>query len=85
MPHTITEFDPPLRLVLVGEGAPLRAVDEITFAEVPQGTAITYTADLTFKGAMRFVAPFLDGILKKVGRKAVQGLEEQLRAYEPSS
>jgi carbon monoxide dehydrogenase subunit G len=78
MVYTITEYDPPNRVVFVGEGSTLTAVDEITFAEVPQGTAITYTADLAFKGVMRFVAPLLGGVLKGVGRKAVEGLARAL-------
>ena len=84
MVYTITEFDPPHRVVLVGEGSSLTAIDEITFAEVPQGTAVTYTADLRFKGLMRFAAPFLGGILKEVGRKAVAGLQAALTRMEPS-
>lgn len=78
MVYTITEFEPPHRLVLVGEGSTLTAIDEITFAEVPQGTAVTYTADLQFKGLMRLAAPFLGGTLKEVGRKAVSGLSDAL-------
>ncbi len=84
MVYTITEFDPPHRVVLVGQGSSLTAVDEITFAEVPQGTAIRYTADLTFKGFGRFVEPFLGSVLKGVGRKAVEGLSAALRAKEPA-
>jgi carbon monoxide dehydrogenase subunit G len=84
MVYTITEFDPPNRVVLVGEGSTLTAVDEITFAEVPQGTVITYTADLTFRGVMRFVAPLLGGVLKQVGRKAVTGMADALNTIEPS-
>jgi hypothetical protein len=82
MVYTITEFDPPNRVVLVGEGSTLTAVDEITFVRVPQGTAVTYTADLAFKGIMRFVAPLLGGILKNVGRNAVAGLAEALNRIE---
>lgn len=85
MVYTITEFDPPNRVVLVGEGSTLTAVDEITFARVPQGTAVTYTADLTFKGITRFVAPFLQGAFKGVGRKAVEGLSVALNANQPSA
>ena len=85
MVYTITEFDPPKRVVLVGQGSSLTAVDEITFAEVPQGTAIRYTADLTFKGFGRFVEPFLGKVLKGVGRKAVEGLSAALRgSKEPA-
>ena len=85
MVYTITEFDSPHRVVLVGEGSTLTAVDEITFAEVPQGTAITYTADLAFKGLMGLIAPFLGSVLKGVGRKAVEGLTAALSTSEPST
>jgi hypothetical protein len=78
MVYTITEFDPPHRVVLVGEGSSLTAIDEITFAEVPQGTAITYTADLQFKGLMRLAVPFMGGIFREVGRKAVSGMSKAL-------
>jgi len=82
MVYTITEYDAPRRVVLVGEGSNLTAIDEITFAEVPEGTAVTYTADLAFEGFMRFVAPFLGNLLKGVGRKAVNGLAEALAKIE---
>jgi len=85
MVYTITEFDPPNRVVLVGEGSTLSAVDEISFANVPQGTAITYTADLMFKGAMKLAAPFLGSVLRGVGKKAVQGLSAALETNEPST
>lgn len=82
MVYTITEFDAPHRIVLVGEGSNLTAIDEITFAEVSEGTAVTYQADLQFKGFMRFAAPFLGSVLKGVGRKAVNGLEGVLAQIE---
>ena len=78
MVYTITEFDPPNRVVLVGEGSTLTAIDEITLATVPQGTAVTYTADLASKGVTRLLVPFLGGVLKSVGRKAVSGLASAL-------
>ena len=80
--YTITEFEAPHRVVLVGEGSNLTAIDEITFAERLEGTAVTYTADLAFKGPIRFVVPFLGGYLKGVGRKAVNGLAEALGRIE---
>ena len=82
MVYTITEYDAPRRVVLVGEGSNLTAIDEITFAEVPEGTAVTYQADLAFKGLMKFAAPFLGSVLKGVGRKAMNGLEEALAQIE---
>ncbi len=82
MVYTITEFDPPNRMVLVGKGSALTAVDEITFSEIPQGTAITFTTDLTFKGMGRLFAPFMGGVLKGVVKKAVEGLATALRSNE---
>lgn len=78
MVYTITEFEPPHRVVLVGESSTLRAVDEITFAAVPQGTVITYTADLTFGGVMKLVVPFLGPVVRTIGRRAVRGLAQAL-------
>ena len=84
MVYTITEFDPPHRVVLVGKGSTLTALDVITFAEGDHGTDITYTADLRFKGAMRWLAPFLGGVFKEVGGKAVAGLADALTSQVTS-
>ena len=78
MVYTITEFEPPHRVVLVGEGSTLRAVDEITFAAAPQGAVVTYTADLAFGGVMKLVVPFLGPVLRAIGRRAVRGLARAL-------
>ena len=78
MTYTITHFEPPHRVVLEGEGSTLRAIDEIGFRSVENGTEIGYTADLHFKGLMRFVAPFIGGALDKVGKKALDGLAAKL-------
>lgn len=81
--YTITEFDRPNRVVLVGEGSALTAVDEITFEPRNGETVVTYTADLQWKGAMRFVAPLMGSILTQVGRNAVEGLAAALRSGRP--
>lgn len=80
MTYTITSFEPPNRVELVGEGSNLRAVDEITFTQDLNGTRILYVADLHFKGPLRFAAPFLAPLLKRTGRKAVRGLASALEA-----
>jgi hypothetical protein len=78
MVYTITEYDPPSRVVLIGEGSSLTAVDTIEFASVTGGTEITYTADLTFKGVAKLFTPFMGGTLDNIGRKAVAGLHDTL-------
>ncbi|MDX1469280.1 MAG: SRPBCC family protein [Acidimicrobiia bacterium] len=78
MRYRITEYQPDTRVVLVGEGRQLRAVDEIVFETQDNMTRIDYTADLQFRGYMRLVAPFLGKALEKVGEKALDGLESAL-------
>lgn len=82
MTYTITHLESPHRVVLEGEGSTLRAIDEIEFRSVGSGTEIDYTADLQFKGIMRFVAPFIGGALDKVGKKALDGLADKLGKVE---
>lgn len=74
MTYSITEYEPPHRVVLMGEGSTLTAIDEITFTQDVNGTRILYVADLHFKGLYRLAAPLLTPILRRTGRKAVQGL-----------
>jgi hypothetical protein len=85
MVYTITDYVSPSRVVLVGEGAPLTAIDEITFAETSEGTVITYSAELTFKGILRFVAPLMGRAFRGVGRRAVEGLAAALEPGTSSS
>jgi len=53
MTCTITTLEKPDRLVLVGEGEMLSAVDSLEFAETAAGMEIRCTAELTFKGLAR--------------------------------
>jgi hypothetical protein len=85
MVYTITEYDRPHRVVLVGEGSTLTAVDTIEFGANGKGTEITYTADLTFKGIARFFTPFISSKLDEVGRKAVAGLKKALHERQPAN
>ena len=78
MIYSITEYEPPSRFVLVGEGSALAAIDTITFEARETGTDITYEADLRFKGLTALLMPFLGGVTRGVGRKAVEGLQKAL-------
>ena len=78
MTYTITEFDPPHRVVLVGKGEKLDAIDTITFSPTEGGTRIDYVAELTFHNFVRFIEPLLGRTFKKVGEKAVTGLGRAL-------
>lgn len=74
MVYEITEWDQNERVVLVGEGDALKAVDEIRFQPADGGTLVDYTADLTFTNWVRFVVPFMAPALRRVGEKALDGL-----------
>lgn len=78
MTYEITELDPDSRVVLIGRGDTLEAVDEITFEARDGGTLVEYTADLTFTNWIRFIAPLMSPLLARVGEKALDGLVETL-------
>jgi hypothetical protein len=78
MIYEITAYQPDHRVVLVGDGEKLHAVDEITFASHDNMTVIDYTADLTFYNFFRFIRPVMGPILRRVGRDAVDGLVRAL-------
>lgn len=75
MIYEITVYEAPNRVVLVGVGEKLTAVDEIVFTTKDNLTHIEYTADLTFGGVIRYLVPFMSSKLKKVGTDALDGLE----------
>jgi len=79
MVYEITEYEPHDRVVLVGRGENLEAVDEIRFEDRGRSTFVDYTADLTFTNWMRFVAPLMSPLLERVGRRALDGLVERLQ------
>jgi carbon monoxide dehydrogenase subunit G len=80
MEYRITELDRPRRVVLVGAGSNIDAVDDIRFAPSAGGTVIDYTADIRLGGLLRFAQPFLGGSFARIGRDAAGGMERTLAA-----
>ena len=80
MTYLITEYDPPNRVTLVGQGDRLTATDTISFETTDGGTLITYVADLDFRGWLGWIEPLIGGKLEKIGRDAVEGLARELDA-----
>ncbi len=74
MIYEITEWDQDSRVVLVGKGDTIEAVDEIRFEARDDGTFVDYTADLTFTNWVRFVVPLISPVLRRVGERALDGL-----------
>ncbi len=78
MEYRIRDYDRPNRVVLVGHGSGVDAVDDIRFEPIDDGTAIDYTADIRLGGLLRFVQPFLGGTFEKIGRDAAAGMTREL-------
>ena len=63
---------------LHGENKTVISVDTMTIRPVPSGAEVTYTAEFTFKGVARFVAPLLRPALERLGDEAEAGLRTAL-------
>ena len=80
MEYRVAELDRPRRVVLVGRGSNVDAVDDIRFERSAEGTVIDYTADIRLGGLLRFAQPFLGGSFAKIARDAAGGMERTLAA-----
>ncbi len=78
MEYRIRDYQRPDRVVLVGRGSGVDAVDDIRFERTDRGTLIDYTADIRLGGILRFVQPFLGGTFAKIGGDAAAGMTQAL-------
>ena len=78
MTYHVAALERPRRVVLVGEGSGVDAVDEIVFEPAGPGTRIRYTADIRLRGLVRLVQPFLSGVFARIGQDASAGLHRAL-------
>lgn len=78
MTYEITEYEPDSRVVLVGRGEKVDAVDEIRFERQEGTTVIYYTADLTFHNYLKYLGPLVAPLVHRVGTRAMDGLAEAL-------
>ena len=76
--YVTTALDPWARVVLTGKGDTFNATDIICFVQTPSGTRIDYQADIEFSGVSKSMEFFLAPVLKRAGKKAMQGLKEKL-------
>lgn len=76
--YVVEELVADERIRLRGENQTVISVDTMTFRSTAAGTEVTYTADFTFKGVARFVAPLLRPALTKLGDEAEKGLRSAL-------
>ena len=80
MEYRISVFEPATRVVLIGSGSGVSAVDEIRFERLDTGTRIDYTADIRLGGLLRLIQPFLGGAFANIGRNAADGMQRTLDA-----
>ncbi|MDE3070906.1 MAG: SRPBCC family protein [Acidobacteriota bacterium] len=83
--YRIVEYDPPSSVTFRGENATVLSLDRITFEAAGAGTRITYDADLALKGPMRVAGPLLALAFKRVGDRALKGLERTIGAAGPEA
>jgi len=77
--YVVQELLPGERVRLRAENQSVISVDTMTFSRTGQGgTEVTYTAEFTFKGPARFLAPFLRPAFARLGTAAETGMYEAL-------
>lgn len=79
MRYEVVEYEPPNRVVLQGRGEKFDALDTMEFTPSGDGTTrISYTAEITLFGPLRFLGPLMNWPLDRMGEKALDGLVETL-------
>lgn len=76
--YEIVEFEPPRRLVLRAENATTVSEDTVQIEPQGEGSALTYDAGVSLKGAARVLDPLLGLAFKRLGDNAAAGLRREL-------
>lgn len=76
--YEVMALEPQRRIHLRGTNATVVADDTMTFAPVPDGTKVTYTAEFRFSGPARYLASLFRPALRRLGNKAEQGMRTAL-------
>lgn len=77
--YEIIELDSPDRVEVRAETGTLLSVDVMTFERADDGGCrVTYDADLSLKGAVRFANPLLSVVFGRIGDRAAAGLRQVL-------
>ena len=76
--YIVRDFIPSRRIQLRGENKTVIALDTMIFRSVNAATEVTYTAEFTFKGPSRLLAPLLRPALERLGTEAEAGMHKAL-------
>ena len=78
MEYRITTFEPSRRVVLVGSGSGVDAVDDIRFEPLSTGSRIDYVAEIRLRGLLRLLSPFASGAFARIASDARDGMQRAL-------
>lgn len=78
MEYHITAFEPPTRVVLVGEGERIWTEDAIEFGQESGLTVVRYAARIRLEGPLGWVQPLLGRAFRSIGQGAAAGLQREL-------
>ena len=76
--YVVVDLVPNRHISLRAENKTVIANDTMTFRESGGNTEVTYTADFTFKGIARLVAPFMTSAFTRLGDEAEVGMSAAL-------
>lgn len=76
--YKVTVYDPPRRVVLVGDNKNFTGTDDIGVAPEGNGTRVAWNAEFQMKGLAKLLQPFLGNVFEKLSVEAMEGLETTL-------
>jgi uncharacterized protein YndB with AHSA1/START domain len=76
--YVVEELVPGERIRLRGENKTVISMDTIAVRPAGAGTEVTYTAEFTFKGPSRLLAPLLRNAFGRLGTEAEIGMRQAL-------
>ena len=84
--YEISAFEHPTRVVLRAETTSVTSEDTITVVDNGNGTClVTYDADLRLRGILRVADPLLGIMFRRIGDRALAGLQKTLDGWQVSS
>jgi hypothetical protein len=72
--YVVEDLVPNRHISLRGENKTVIARDSMTFRETGGQTEVTYTADFTFKGITKLIAPLMKPAFARLGNEAEAGM-----------
>lgn len=82
--YRVVEYEPGRRIVFEGGNDTVHTRDEMVFDRDSAGrTSVTYTVDVTVRGAAKVAQPLVPAVMKKIADDGAAGMRAPGRAVEP--